>query len=368
MVTANIGNTKSPLSVYYRQGPATMSTASRLGVSMPMLNQPCDRYPEFARLADEAGFYSLWDYEFYRNPFITHAVCAGVTRSIKLGTGIAAACGRAPNEMANAAADVDELSNGRTILGLSTGGEGWADCYNGADVDRPLSRMREYIDIVRSVWQHHTTGEPFEFDGRFYKAKSPPFNTFGVRQQLARPKIPIYLAGLKSKMLQLAGEIADGALGYIWTPKYIKEYVLPNVALGAQKAGRNPADVDVASLVLCSVNADRKVAQRIARINVGMYVATPGGETVAEFMGLQDERNALLKALMSDGIDALERTTSDALVRHFSICGTADDAREQLAEYQGLLPHIILHTPYVPPIRQQESEAAFRNMVSALRP
>jgi alkanesulfonate monooxygenase SsuD/methylene tetrahydromethanopterin reductase-like flavin-dependent oxidoreductase (luciferase family) len=169
-------------------------------------------------------------------------------------------------------------------------------------------------------------------------------------------------------MLQLAGEIADGALGYIWTPRYIKEYVLPNVALGAQKAGRSPSDVDVASLVLCSVAADKKVAQRVARINVGMYVATPGGETVAEYMGLQDERNALLKALMSEGLGALERATSDALVRAFSICGTPDEAREQLAEYQGLLPHIILHTPYVPPIQQQESEAAFRATVAALNP
>jgi len=344
-----------------------MTTTSRLGVSMPMLNQSYEKYPEFAKLADEAGFYSLWDYEFYRNPFITHALCAGVTKNIKLSTGIAAASGRAPNEMANAAADVDELSKGRAILGLSTGGAGWADCYNGSDVDHPVARMREYIHLVRSIWQHHATGEPFEFTGQFYKGRSPPFNTFGVRQRLVRPKIPIYLAGLKSKMLQLAGEIAEGALGYIWTPRYIKEYVLPNVALGAQKAGRSPADVDVASLVLCSVAADKKVAQRVARINVGMYVATPGGETVAEYMGLQDERNALLEALMSEGLGALESATSDALVREFSICGTPDEARDQLSEYQGLLPHIILHTPYVPPIQQHESEAAFRAML-ALKP
>lgn len=353
---------------FLRLGQSTMTTTSRLGVSMPMLNQPYEKYPEFAKLADEAGFYSLWDYEFYRNPFITHALCGRVTKNIKLGTGIAAASGRAANEMANAAADVDELSKGRAILGLSTGGAGWADCYNGSDVDHPLPRMREYIYLVRSVWQHHASGEPFEFTGRFYKGRSPPFNTFGVRQQMARPRIPIYLAGLKSKMLQLAGEVADGALGYLWTPRYIKEYVLPNVALGAQKAGRSPADVDVASLVLCSVAADRKVARRLACINVGMYVATPGGETVAEHMGLQDERNALLKALMSEGLGALERATADALVRAFSICGTPDEAREQLAEYQGLLPHIILHTPYVPPIQQHESEAAFRAMTTALKP
>lgn len=344
-----------------------MSATSRLGVSMPMLNQPYEKYPQFARLADEAGFESLWDYEFYRNPFITHALCAGVTQNIKLATGIAAASGRAPNEMANAAADVDELSHGRAILGVSTGGAEWADHFNGVEVDHPLTRMREYIHIVRSVWQHHASGEPFEFNGKLYKAKSPPFNVFGTRQQLARPRIPIYLAALQPKMLQLSGEIADGTLGFLWSAKFIKEHVLPNVALGAQKAGRKPADVDVASLVLCSVHADQKVAQRLARINVGMYVATPQAATVVEFMGLQDDRNAMLQALMTEGLGALETKTSDALVRAFSICGTPEQARAQLAEYEGLLPHIILHTPYVPPIQQQESEAALRNLIAAFK-
>ena len=157
---------------FLRLGQSTMTTTSRLGVSMPMLNQPYEKYPEFAKLADKAGLYSLWDYEFYRNPFITHALCGRVTKNIKLGTGIAAASGRAANEMANAAADVDELSKGRAILGLSTGGAGWADCYNGSDVDQPLPRMREYIYLVRSVWRHHASGEPFEFTGRFYKGRS----------------------------------------------------------------------------------------------------------------------------------------------------------------------------------------------------
>jgi probable F420-dependent oxidoreductase len=337
---------------------------SRLGVSMPMLNQPYENYPKFARLADEAGFYSLWDYEFYRNPFVAHALCAGVTRDIKLCTGIAAAAGRTPNEMANAAADVDELSNGRMVLGLSTGGADWAEHYNGTEIDRPLSRMREYIGAVRSIWQHHASGEPFEFGGQLYKAKSPPFNAFGIRQQLTRARIPIYLAGLKPKMLQMAGEIAEGTLGFLYTPRFVREHVRPNIAIGARKAGRDADDVDIAALVLCSVHQDRQQALRLARINVGMYVAYPVGATVVEFMGLQEDRNALLQALMAQGPSALEHTTSDALVRAFSICGTPDEAREQLAAFDGLLPHIVLHTPYVPPIQQAESEAAFRNMVA----
>lgn len=87
----------------------TLFAHSRVGVSLPMLNQPYERYPEFAALAEHAGFDSVWDYEFYRNPFITHALNARATSRIQLGTGIATAAPRTPYEMANAAADVDEL-------------------------------------------------------------------------------------------------------------------------------------------------------------------------------------------------------------------------------------------------------------------
>jgi alkanesulfonate monooxygenase SsuD/methylene tetrahydromethanopterin reductase-like flavin-dependent oxidoreductase (luciferase family) len=131
-------------------------------VSLPVLNQPFERYAEFAALADEAGFDSVWDYEFYRNPFVTHALNAQATRRLALGTGIATMATRTPFEMANAVADIDEISGGRALPGLSTGGAGWMECFNGTDIDRPL----------------------------VYRASSPPFNLWGTRH-LVRPQIPI---------------------------------------------------------------------------------------------------------------------------------------------------------------------------------
>ena len=341
-----------------------MAAAPRksLGVSMPMLNQPCEKFPEFARLADEAGFDSLWDYEFYRNPFITHARCAATTSRIRLCTGIAAACSRSPNEMANAAADVDELSGGRMVLGLSTGGAHWAEFYNGSDVDHPLPRIREYVDVVRKIWHHHATGEAFEHAGRFYRASSPPMNPWGLRT-LARARIPIYVAGLREGMVRMAGEVADGLLGFVNTPEYLRDKVLPVVAEGARRANRDPAEVDVTALVLCSVSDDRQAAMRRARINVGMYVAYPVADAAVQHMGLAADRDAVVKALMAEGPACLERVTSDALVRAFSIAGTPAEGREQLAAYQAVLPHVVLHTPYVPPIGQADSEDAFRSMV-----
>jgi alkanesulfonate monooxygenase SsuD/methylene tetrahydromethanopterin reductase-like flavin-dependent oxidoreductase (luciferase family) len=140
--------------------------------------------------------------------------------------------------------------------------------------------------------------------------------------------------------------------------------VLPHIEEGARSAGRDPADVDITSLVLCSVSDDRKAARRLARINVGNYVAFPVSQTVVEFMGLTEERDAVVQALLEQGPAALETATSDALVDAFAIAGTPDEAAEQLAAFEGGLPHIVLHTPYVPPITREESDAAFRAIVN----
>lgn len=342
-------------------------TTSRVGISLPMLNQPYATLRELAALADEAGFASLWDYEVFRNPFVAHGLNAVATRSIGLATGIATACSRSPFEMANAAADIDELSGGRAVLGMAVGGAGWTDTFNGATIDHPLPRLREYVEAVRAVWDHFTTGEPFSYEGRYVQAASPALNPWGGRE-LVRPRIPIYLGALKPAMLRMVGQAGDGVLGYLHTPRFITEHVRPHLAEGARKAGRDPSEVDIAALILCSVHEDREVARRLARINVGNYVAFPVSSTVVDFMGLTEERAHLVNALMAEGPAALETSVPDVLVDTFSISGTPHEARDQLAEFEDVLPHIVLHTPYVPPIRAAESETAFRNTVATFAP
>lgn len=338
----------------------------RLGITMPILNQPYELFPELAGLADEAGFDSVWDYEFFRNPFVIHGICARATSRIRHATGIATACSRSPFEMANAAADIDELTDGRMLLGLSTGGAMWTDVFNGADVSHPLPRLREYVEILRAQWKHLSDGEPFSCEGRFYKAASPPLNPWGVRQ-MVRPQIPVFLSVVRPRMLRLAGEIGDGLLTYLSTPAYLEQVVLPNVREGAERGGRSREDVEIASLLLCSVSEDRDEAIRRARINVGNYICFPGADPMVKFNGIEEQRNALLQAFLADGPAAFD-TLDEEIVRMFSICGTPAEGLEQLAAYDGLLDHPVLHTPYVPPLEQEDSEDSFRNTVAAFAP
>lgn len=340
------------------------TTRRRIGITMPILNQPYAKFPELARLADEAGFDSLWDYEFFRNPFMVHGVCAGATQQIQHATGIATTCSRSPFEMANAAADLDELTGGRTILGLATGGAMWTDVYNGADVAHPLPRLREYVTCLRAIWKHLGDGEPFTVEGQYHSAASPLFNPWGVRE-MVRPQIPVYLSVVRPRMLQLAGEIGDGVLCYLATPDYLRETVLPNVTKGAEAAGRTREDVEVTALVLCSVSEDREEAMRRARINVGNYICFPGADPMVQANGIAEVRDAVAAKLFTEGPSAFDLIPED-VVRRFAICGTPDEGREQLAEFDGLLDHVVLHTPYVPPLAQADSEDCFRGTVAAL--
>jgi probable F420-dependent oxidoreductase len=335
----------------------------RIGITMPILNQRFETFPELAELADQAGFDSLWDYEFFRNPFVIHALCSQRTARIQHATGIATACSRTPFEMANAAADIDELTGGRTILGLSTGAAMWTDVFNGADVSHPLPRLREYVEVLRAQWKHLADGEPFEYDGRFYRAASPAFNPWGVRE-MVRARIPVYLSVVRPRMLGLAGEIADGVLTYLATPRYLEQVVHPSIAEGARATGREPRDVDITALVLCSVSDDRDEAMRRARINVGNYICFPGADPMVRFAGIEKERDRVLQALFERGPAAFELLPEE-IVKTFAICGTPEEGREQLAEFEGLLDHVVLHTPYVPPLERADSEDCFRNTVAA---
>ena len=336
----------------------------KLGVTMPGLNQPIDAFPTMARTAEDAGFDSVWNYEFHRNPFVVHALTAKATSRITLGTGLAAAAGRSPFEMANAAADVDEVSHGRTALGMSMGAFGWSELLNGVDVSHPASRMREYIELLHRVWDWTAGIEVGSYEGRFYRFSEPQFNPFGQRP-LARPHIPIYLGALRPTMARLGGQIADGVLGYFMPPQYIRDVILPNVAVGARKVGRDPQDVDVASETVCSVSEDRAEAYRRARLQVGIYIAAELSAPMADHMGKTKERLMCVEALMTRGPMGLIDVVDDDLVDTFSITGTPDECRRKLKEFDDCLPHVILHPPYMPVLSTEESADAFNNIVQA---
>lgn len=336
-----------------------------LGISMPGLTTGARRFPDLAAQAEAGGFAAVWDYEFWRNPFTIHATTALSTSRIQLATGIASAFTRSPYSMACAAADIDELSNGRMILGIGAGTPEFLEAFHSTDASRRVGRMREYIDVVRLAWKHIVTQDPtLSYEGEHYRFTAPPFNPWGGRE-LVREQIPIYLGAMGPQMMRLAGEKADGWIGVMASPEAIENTVRPNIVIGAERAGRDPAEVRLTAETICCVHPDRDVAMRRARIHVGQYAANSLSDGPVAAVGLERDRDELRVALMQQGPEALNGVTSDALVEAFSITGTPAEARARLREFDGLLDHVILHPPYVPPLEASETEDAFAQIVDA---
>jgi probable F420-dependent oxidoreductase len=342
-------------------------TPYRLAVTMPGLGIKIETFAGWARLAEEAGFDAVYDYEIWHNPFTVHMTCAAATSRITLGTGIATAFTRSPYEFANAAADVDEYSCGRLTLGVGIGASYFLEAFHSTDASHRVSRLREFVQVVRLAWEQLETQDPaLRFEGEHYRFVPPPVNPWGGRE-LARRRIPILCAGMGPQMMQLAGEVGDGWIGYMATPRLLAERIRPNVTIGAERAGRDPSKLSFASETICCVHEDRQVAMRRARIHVGIYACDPTSDAVIELHGLQEDRDAVRAAIAERGPLAAAETTSDELVRTLSLAGTPGEIHEQLRAFDGLLDEVILHPPYMPPFTPAETEDSYLNIIRALR-
>lgn len=335
----------------------------RLGVTVPSRTGPLSAIPEKIHRLDEAGFDSAWVYEVYRNPFTMLAGGAARSGRITLATGLAAAFPRSPFELANAAADIDDLSDGRMQLGIGTGVPEFLTRLHSTHAREPVARMAEYIEVVRRSWDYLGSGRSEEFEGDFFHFAPPTMNPWGARE-LRRPRIPIHLAAMGPRMLDLCGRTADGWLGYLATPCFLEEVVRPALAAGAAAAGRDAEDVEVGVENICCVHPDRDVALARAGRQVGFYVVHPVSDPVVELHGLQEPVAELRARLRSEGLAAFEHT-DERLVEILSITGTPEEARQKLAQFEGVADHLALHTPYVPPFTAEESEDAFGRILDA---
>jgi alkanesulfonate monooxygenase SsuD/methylene tetrahydromethanopterin reductase-like flavin-dependent oxidoreductase (luciferase family) len=329
---------------------------------MPSRTAPLEDIPRYARRAEDYGLDSVWSYELHRNPFSMLALAASATRSITLGVGVAAAFVRTPMAFANAAVDIDELSGGRAIFGIGAGDGGLVRALHGQPYDHPVARMREYVTCLRRSWQYLASGTAEPFNGQHYRFTPLDADPWGVRVG-ARGNLPVYLGAMRPSMISLCGEIADGWCGFLSTPRFIEEFVLPRLEIGWNKAARTGDGFETVAEVITSVHPDRDVAMRRAKIQVGFYVSSRFADLPCQLHGVVEQQARLRAALRSRGPAALA-DTDESLVEVFAIAGTPTEARERLSEYEGV-GHLVFHTPYVPPLTAEESADAYMNTLTA---
>jgi F420-dependent oxidoreductase-like protein len=202
-----------------------------------------DRVVEFTVEAEKLGVDAAWSAEAWGHDAIAPlAFLAARTTRILLGTGIMQISARAPVMTAMTALTMAAISDDRFLLGLGASGPQVVEGLHGRPFARPLERMRETIEIVRMALR----GERIDYEGRQHRLPLPGGEGKALRlAQPANPNIPIYLATLSPKGLELTGELADGWLGTSFTPEHADAH-LTHIAAGAAKAGRSLSDIDLA--------------------------------------------------------------------------------------------------------------------------
>ncbi|MDQ3362498.1 MAG: LLM class F420-dependent oxidoreductase [Actinomycetota bacterium] len=304
-----------------------------------------------ARAAEDLGFAGLWTSETKHDAFLPLAVAANGTESIDLGTSVAIAFSRSPMETAQTAWDLQSLSEGRFILGLGTQVKAHVERRFSMPFDKPAARLREYILALRAIWESFQAEGPLNFEGEFYRhtLMTPFFNPGPIEH----PEIPVYIAGVNTRLAELAGELCDGFHVHPFhSPEYLRQTVKPAITEGARKAGRSAEDVELAtSVFVVSGQSEKETTEQreSVRSQISFYASTPTYRTVLEAHGWEDVGERLGVLAREKKWREMPALITDDMLDAFVVEATPEEIGPALRErYEGLIDRVGLYVPFVP--------------------
>jgi alkanesulfonate monooxygenase SsuD/methylene tetrahydromethanopterin reductase-like flavin-dependent oxidoreductase (luciferase family) len=257
--------------------------------------------------------------------FAILGACAAATSRIRLGTSISSVFVRSAPTIAMAAATVDHLSGGRFTLGLGTSHREQVEPEHGVVFSRPTDRLRDTVEIVRALLRDGAVSH----EGRVLRIER-----FDLWFTPLRKVIPIYVAGLFPPMLEICGEIAEGAL-LTWPTFDAPRRAAEHVSRGALRAGRDPDGIDIAYHIPCAIAADRREALDILRPGVALYAGYfPRYNRLLAESGFPEAVRAIKAAWDGGDRDGAARSVPDELIDAVAIAGTADDCRDRIERYR----------------------------------
>ena len=240
------------------------------------------------------------------------AVSKEVTRP-RIGSSIINIYSRSPATIAMGAATIDALSGGRMVLGLGTSSLPIVESFHGSKFQRPLRRMREYIEIIRLA----LSGDKIDYAGEIFHLKD-----FALLTRPKRP-IPIYLAAVNSAMTSLAWELGDGVIFYLRPLDEIKKTIK-----------MHPKKIDVSCQIITSVADDSQKAITRAKKTLAFYVSV--GNVYREFLaanGFGRETAAILEEYEKSGLRSCHEMVPDLMLHSLCIAGTPDECKSQLGRF-----------------------------------
>lgn len=294
---------------------------------------------EFACAAERFGVDSVWIPEVWGYDALTGlAYLAAKTTALKLGTFVVQLGSRSPAMLATSALSLQELSDGRFMLGVGTSGPRVMEGWHGVRFRKPVETTRETIEIIRMV----SRGERLAHPGEIYPLPLPDSDGAAL-QPMVRPRnVPVYVAAMGPRNLRLTGEVADGWLGNAFIPEAAEVFLGP-LREGAESAGRTLADLDLVAPVAVEFHDDDASAAAAARRHADGYAFTIGamGSPGKNFynaaftrLGYGDQVRTVADLWQSGRRDEARAAVPIDLGRLTNLVGTGDGILERVHTYR----------------------------------
>ena len=237
----------------------------------------------------------------------------------KIGSSIINIYSRSPSLIAMGASTVDIISNGRLILGLGTSSVPIVENFHGTSFESPVQRMKEYVDIIRMALR----GEKINYSGKIFSLRD-----FSLLTKPIRKEIPIYLAAINQKMVELTWDVADGVIFYLRPKSEMKETISK-----MQKKKK----IDTTLQIITCIHNDQEKARNRAKKTLSFYIAV--GKIYREFLkstGYSNETQIIYDEYQKHGLNGLEKFIPEKMLDDLCIAGTPDTAVKKLNAFRDI--------------------------------
>ncbi len=323
----------------------------KLDAGLPVDGKHLSGITGVSSAAESLGFSGLWTSETKHDSFLPLAVAAGATKSLSLGNSVAIAFSRSPMVTAQLAWDLQDLSGGRFILGLGTQVKAHITRRFSMPWDKPASRLADYIRALRAIWESFQSEGKLKYEGEFYKHTliTPFFNPGPIEH----PNIPVYIAGVNTRLARLAGSLCDGFHVHPFhTPEYVRQVVKPAVEEGAGTEGRDAREIELATSVFVITGETEEAMQEQRekmRAQAAFYASTPTYRTVLDVHGWGEVGDRLGGLAREGKWDEMPGLITNEMLRTLAVEAAPDEIGPALKErYEGLVDRVSLYLPFVP--------------------
>jgi F420-dependent oxidoreductase-like protein len=283
-----------------------------------------DQAIERVRRAEQLGYDSTYLTHIAGRDSLTVLMAyAAATERIKLGTGVLPIYSRTPVATAQQTATIDEYSGGRMVLGLGVSHAVTVENWYGTKIEHPVTAMREYVDVLRAMFEGRDPPESRYFPTRFRFMGYQP-----------RADLPIYVAALSPNMLQLAGAVADGVMLWLCNPDYVRDVVVPEVQAGREQAGKGIDGFDIVAAVPAAVTDDRDAAYATMRADLVTYWSLPFYRAMIDRSGFGPDIAAFDAGIEKGDVEEAKRGISDAFLDSLTAIGSPEEVRAGIARYR----------------------------------